>query len=221
MRRTAAASGELRDRALFAAPSSGKSLYVAGEAIMRLHMELEEATLFQQFVSKSTGYLEFGMGGSTVCASNLVRGPVLAIESDQIWIQKVSKLLNRTIHPRRDLFFVDIGPTKEWGYPASPHGEYNYLNYHETFWPRVDSDIDLYFVDGRFRIACLCQCLLRGRQDAIFGMHDYRTRRHYHIVETIARPIAEAKNLTFFARRTDVSRPEIEIILKQYMLDPA
>lgn len=186
---------------------------------MKIHMSAPEITQFLSFLKCASSYLEFGAGGSTVLASEHVNGPIVSIESSNEWIELVKANLPESPHERR-VIHGDVGPVGSWGTPTLPHGEVNYFNYHERPWLQIDQDFDLYFVDGRFRIACFCQCLLRAPDGAVIGIHDYRPRKRYHVVETLARPIAEVETLTFFTRRPNVPRAQITQVLSKFALDP-
>ena len=187
---------------------------------MELRMSPAEAGLFRSFVSCASSYLEFGAGGSTVLASELVAGPVYSIESDTAWIDKVKGLAAPSTYERKFLF-ADIGQTGHWGVPTNPHGEVDYLNYHQNIWEYIDREFDMYFIDGRFRVACACQSLLRCKPDSIMLIHDYRSRRHYHMIEKIAAPIAEAEDMTAFRRRPEASFRLINEVLAKYEIDHA
>lgn len=182
---------------------------------MELRMSPNEACLFRSFVSRAASYVEFGAGGSTVFAAGSVKGPVYSVESDEAWISKVRESMPSSEFERH-LIFADIGPTKEWGYPALPHGDVDYLNYHQSLWSRIPSACNFYFVDGRFRVACFCQSLLRADDRSFLAMHDFRSRPPYHVVEKLAEIVAEADDLTVFRRSQFVSKENILETLDQY-----
>lgn len=189
-------------------------------APMELRMSVAEQALFKSFLPCAKSYFEFGSGGSTILAAKTVAGAVCSVESDRDWIEKV-KSSSSTSDYERSFLFVDIGPTGDWGKPIKPHGEVNYLNYHTLVWERVTQRFDLYFIDGRFRVACFCQCLLRSDDNAIIGVHDYRSRHGYHVIETLAKPIAEAEDLTFFRKSGSTSAADIATVLTRYSLNVA
>lgn len=184
---------------------------------MQLRMSAREAELFKNFVGRSTCYFEFGIGGSTLFACSAVKGPVVAIESDAAWIEKVSQEIAPSTY-ERDLIHVDIGPTGDWGVPTSEAHRSQYPSYHEAILG-ASGDFDLCLVDGRFRVACFLQALRRLNRDAIIGMHDYRSRAYYHAVEEFARPIAEAEDMTFFVPRMNGKHWAIERALEAYRFD--
>jgi hypothetical protein len=179
---------------------------------MNLAMLNNEIALFQTFLNRSRSYFEFGSGGSTVMAASLVRGPVSTVDSSQEWLDKVRAEIPASPHSRR-LIYADIGPTGDWGAPNDKSNLDGFLNYHDRVWANVEEPSELYLVDGRFRVACFCQIMTRMPSDIVVGVHDYRSRKNYHVVEAFARPIAEASDLTFFVRKNGVSPYQIAPIL--------
>jgi hypothetical protein len=157
-----------------------------------------EAALFLSFVKNSRDYIEFGTGGSTYIASNNVRNSILSIDSSQEWLDQVSEACTRS-QTRPELKFIDIGPTKQWGFPNDHSRKSNWSDYHTTIWndPR-SSEADLYLVDGRFRVACFAQIVLHCKPSAVIGIHDFGSRPAYHRVREIAREIATVEDMSFF-----------------------
>lgn len=157
-----------------------------------------EAELFLSFAKNSRDYVEFGTGGSTFVASNNVHNSILSIDSSQEWLNQVAAActLSRT---KPELKFIDIGPTKDWGFPRDASDKSRWPDYHSTIWgnPR-SAEADLYLVDGRFRVACFAQIVLHCKPSAIIGIHDFSSRPAYHCVREIAREIATAGDMSFF-----------------------
>ena len=201
---------------------------------MDVMMSAREQDLFKAFLSRSKGYFEFGIGGSTVLASRMVDGPVVAVDSDPAWIETASGNLRASGHPRR-LVHVDIGPVGNFGMPVSEAHRDRFPLYSGAI-RGIAEPIDLCLVDGRFRVACALQALLALPPDGVIGLHDYRNRAHYHVIEHVARPVAEVETLTFFVRRPETEprslisilkgrpsrmRRRTEALLKTYALNPA
>ena len=182
---------------------------------MEPHMTDSERSLFESILRRAGSFMEFGAGGSTVLADKLVRGPVYSVESDRDWIAKVRSLAVEGDYERR-FIFADIGPTGRWGRPLKGHGEVDYLNYHNNIWVDIDRSFDAYLIDGRFRVACFCQALLRAGPQARLMIHDYRSRPHYHPIEEVAVPVAETEDLTVFTRRPGVEDERIRALIERY-----
>lgn len=81
------------------------------------------------------------------------------------------------------IHFCDIGPVGNWGIPIDESKRDAWPRYHADVWNDVPSDtVDCVFVDGRFRVACVLQALLRVRRDVPIVVHDFWDREHYHAV---------------------------------------
>jgi hypothetical protein len=182
-------------------------------------MSDEEAALFLSFARNSRIYVEFGTGGSTILASKHVQGSILSVDSSRNWLDQV-RAACATSQTRPELIFIDIGPTGEWGYPADPSTKSRWPDYHSAIWkmPR-SATADLYFVDGRFRVACFAQIVLHCNPNAIIGIHDFTSRPRYHCVRDIAREIATAGDMSFF--RPLPEKEIAESILRSFYHEPS
>jgi hypothetical protein len=162
------------------------------------NMSGEEAALFLSFVRNSRDYVEFGTGGSTVVASKHVKNSILSVDSSRDWLDRVSLACDSS-QTKPQLMFIDIGPIGHWGFPVDGSTRSRWPDYHSTIWNTPHSaDADLYFVDGRFRVACFAQVVLHCKPNAIIGIHDFSSRPAYHRVREIAQEIATAGDMSFF-----------------------
>jgi hypothetical protein len=185
-------------------------------------MSAAELALFQAFLRHSRRYVEFGVGGTTVLAAAQVTEWVVSVDSSQPWIEK-TRAACAGAHLQPEFHFVDIGPLTEWGFPTDPSTKSRWKFYSGGLWrhERV-SQADLYFVDGRFRVACFAQVVLRCRTEAAIGFHDFGSRRHYHVVREIGREIASAEDMTFFLPRSDAqARARARELARIYEMEPA
>ncbi len=161
-------------------------------------MSAAEAALFLSFVRNSRNYVEFGTGGSTVVASKHVKNSILSVDSSREWLDQV-RAASASSQIKPELIFIDIGPTGDWGVPIDASTKSRWPDYHSAIWKIPHSaTADLYFVDGRFRVACFAQIVLHCNPTAIIGIHDFSSRPNYHCVREIAREIATAGDISFF-----------------------
>jgi hypothetical protein len=181
-------------------------------------MSGQELALFSAFIRKCRSYVEFGAGGSTVLASSCVAS-ILSVDSSKEWLHRVEQACASS-KTKPELIFVDLGPTGEWGFPVDPSTRGRWPSYHSDIWSIHDSrDADLYLIDGRFRVACFAQVVLRCRPNAIIGIHDFASRPAYHCVNEIAQEIARAGDMSFFL---PLQKKEIaEAILQRVHNDPS
>ncbi len=188
---------------------------------MKPRMSEGETALFAAFLKCARRYVEFGCGGSTVLACELVKEFVISVDSSADWLGQVRRACSgKPVQPT--LLHVDIGPIREWGYPVGSGSIEKWPDYHNNIWQITNSGKgDFYFIDGRFRVACFLQTLLRCPDDALIAMHDYRSRSQYFGVERFSRPVAESGDLTVFQKSAGVSTKELVEALSACASDPA
>jgi hypothetical protein len=187
---------------------------------MNITMSNSEIELFSRFLSSSSQYFEFGMGGSTCLAAELVKKKIYAVDSDVAWIDKVRTEIGET-NKEVKLIHVDIGPTGSWGMPKSSKMNEMFPAYSDAILEANVEEIDICLVDGRFRVACFLKALSSLNSSAVIAMHDYRDRPHYHIIEKYARPIAQCQQLYFFVKRPDADMRALFAQLESHRNNPA
>lgn len=181
---------------------------------MQIAMSPKERTLLESFLCRTSNYFEFGTGGSTWLASQLVCGSVISVDSSEEWLQKVRlSCEGHAIKPV--LRFIDIGPLKDWGAPATADKRSNWPQYSGA----ATSDADFYLVDGRFRVASFAQCLISAPPSAMIGIHDFEVRPEYHVVRTVAREVAKAENLSVFVKDQSANLEAAEKLRIKYLYD--
>lgn len=153
-------------------------------------------------VARTNVMIEYGAGGSTVEAVRHV-SVLLSVETDSRYLNAVAARLRdidgcAAFHP----VFVDIGLTWSWGLPVATRATQTRLAKWRTYpaapWrelERLGAVPDLVFVDGRFRVACVLESLVRlpdgancrflmddfvGREDAYGAVMDFITDVGYH-----------------------------------------
>jgi hypothetical protein len=184
---------------------------------MTPRMSPSELACFKSFLSASSNYLEFGCGGSTYLASQMVPGRIVAIDSSRDWIEKVQIACNdggAVVQPR--MIHVDIGATGDWGFPTDNSTMDRWPLYYEKPWELPECyDTDLYLVDGRFRVASFMSALLNCRPDCVILLHDFASRPEYHIVREVAREVSRAEDISAFVP-AGANRRRVVEILTQY-----
>ena len=180
---------------------------------MKIAMSDAEITLLEAVLKPTRRYLEYGCGGSTIFALNHV-DHVASVDSHPEWIENVRK--EAGADDRLDIRFADIGPVKDWGYPMDDAPREKLDNYLLASKDLI-ANRDFVFVDGRFRVACFAYAYVNGHTGPI-GLHDYRSRNWFHVVETFADPIAEAEDFTVFLPR---DRKVAQQVLERYRYEPA
>lgn len=167
---------------------------------LEIVMTEREKILFVGLLQCAQNYLEFGSGGSTLRAAELVKGNIVSVDSSQEWLEVVSKAIPAPARQRTRLIHIDIGPVGEWGHPVATNDCRRFERYSSAVWESVNGDkFDLFLIDGRFRVATFSETVKHAPPTAFILVHDYVSRPHYHVMETIARKIAVVDQLALFA----------------------
>lgn len=184
---------------------------------MKITMHEEEIALLSSFMRRADSYFEYGMGGSTYLAAKLVGRVIHAVDTSQVWVDKVADTIDAA---GKDVLLrlVDVGKTGGWGTPLSTESAEKFPSYSQAI---LDSGVnyDLCLVDGRFRVACFLQAVQGLKSDSVIGIHDYSVRPEYHLVEKFARPVATCRTLSLFVRRSDCDMALLDATLSDYRLN--
>jgi hypothetical protein len=138
-------------------------------------------------------FLEYGAGGSTRLAASLGVPRIISVESDRAFALAVKRAVAHSGSASiLNLVHADIGPTKEWGYPADFRTLRRWPNYALGAWDYLrqkDMSPDLVLIDGRFRLGCFLISLLEARPGTVIAFDDYVPRREFYgAVERFVRP---------------------------------
>ena len=184
-------------------------------------MSEAEKALFKKTLERAGRYFEFGSGGSTVWACQ-VGLTAHGVESDAAWVKGLKQRLGDACQVHAE----DIGPTKEWGLPASEAARHRFPAYSEAI-HRHDQAFDLILVDGRFRVACVLNAIRHTLNvsdrpgDTRLFIHDFWNRPHYHAVLEFLVEEASAETAGVFRIAEDIDPERIASMLSEYRYLPA
>ena len=188
---------------------------------MRPAMRDTEIALLACVLRCSSRYVEFGSGGSSILAAQLVHGEVICIDSSKDWLDKVVVTCVENGFTVPTTLFANIGPVRAFGFPSGTDHAHLWPNYHAEVWGRDRlTDADAYLVDGRFRIACFLQTMLRCDGNAVVLVHDFSSRPQYHVMRAFAREVARADDLSVFQRNIDFDAAAADACLRNHAFDP-
>ena len=193
--------------------------------MLRAHMSDAELALLDRHAPLGGKVLEFGCGGSTLHFFAQGAFSVTSVESDARWIEEVTRqqAMLPLLKSRRWLpIYGNLGETRDWGRPVEDEPQVSWLSYHQLCWDMMpDTAFDLVFIDGRFRVACLCQSLLRcSREGALFIMHDFWDRPLYHPVLELCDVADRADTAVVFRRKADMDWRLLCLVLQAYQFEP-
>jgi hypothetical protein len=135
--------------------------------------------------------LEYGAGGSTVAASEMVNKLIFSVESDQKWAHNLQHYVDSQNMPSPVIMhFVDIGPVGAWGRPIDSKEWQKFHHYPLDIWDRpFFRHPDVVLIDGRFRAACLAITRLKIQRPVTILFDDYESRPlYYHVERLIGKP---------------------------------
>lgn len=179
-------------------------------------MSAKETALFESYLKKSERYFEFGSGGSTKLAvrNNI---EVHGVESDKFWVDT----LKQETGPQCKVDYVDIGPTKEWGYPVDNSHREKFPRYSQAIMQH-DKAFDLILVDGRFRVACTLNAIKQTlekrekRDETVIFIHDFWNRHDYHVVLEFLDMRDRVESAGAFNIKPAVDRATLTALIEKY-----
>lgn len=150
---------------------------------------MDDRKLLSKLYYHADSIFEFGIGESTDIAAQTNVPSYSGIDSDPKYVTTVRK----RVPDRFRFYFADVGETKEWGWPVKNMAK-NVFQYQLSALAAEPKAFDIYFVDGRWRMACACASFLhmfaRGKKyDALVVIHDWSTRPQYHRMLEIAEKV--------------------------------
>lgn len=139
------------------------------------------------------------------------------VESDKFWVDT----LHKEAGPLCKVDYVDIGPTKAWGYPVDDTHKEKFTDYSEAIL-KHDRAFDLILVDGRFRVACTLNAIkhtLKKQQnpaDTLIYIHDFWDRADYHVVLEFLDTEQVAESAGLFRVKKNINPALLEKVLEKY-----
>jgi len=190
-----------------------------------INMSENEKTVFDRALKKSSVYLEFGMGGSTLRAIQKSKVKIYTVESSPEWITAMREYIIIRYFENKRLFIfpVHIGQTRAWGYPETDDNR-NFPAYSSNVFKFVDkAAIDLVFVDGRFRVACalktILECHMNDSLELLF--HDFWNREKYRVVLKYLDTLDRADTLGAFSIKKNIELESARNDYEAYKFDPS
>ncbi|MFC7370055.1 tetratricopeptide repeat protein [Vreelandella zhaodongensis] len=183
-------------------------------------MSANERSLFKKSLKKAKCYFEFGAGGSTVWA--VKEGlTVKGVESDAKWVNALKNKLGEKCQVEA----VDIGLTKEWGFPVSMQASDKFPAYSNAI-HHHKNEFDLILVDGRFRVACTMSAIQHiltysdNPSESRIFIHDFWNRPHYHVVLQFLESVEKVETAGLFKLSENISEEQLTSTWQEYFKQP-
>ncbi len=187
-------------------------------------MSPDEIDFLKRHLNKSQHYLEFGLGASTVMATeSLSITKIDTVESSPQFAADFlcrTPALNAHIESRRVCIHkVDIGPTVAWGFPKDKSQREKWDDYPSVV-RRLDRSVDTVLIDGRFRMACLAEILMHLPSTTTILIHDFRDRPVYQEALKVTELIESVDTMALLKRRDNLTDAEIHHFRTKFSNDP-
>jgi hypothetical protein len=188
----------------------------------------ESTACFRMQLERARNYLEYGSGGSTIIANQLVNTLVSVDTDANLQAEVRRKLAEQARRALTRLIHVNIGLTLATGMPVftkpTPRRVRRWGDYPTAPWRyfrSIAQQPDLILVNGGFRVACVLESLLSlsPLSDTRILVSDYADRPHYHIVERFADFQAVGRMAVLRPRRL-LDRIQVRRLVRQYSADP-
>lgn len=187
-------------------------------------MTEKEKDLLKKVIITSKNYLEFGTGGSTIFTLENSSADIVSVDTHQLWLDHMKKyrIISKNLGKRLELIKVDIGPTKNWGFPINTENRCSFPDFSSAVFLNNSTSFDTVLIDGRFRVACTLKSILHLQ--SVNGLriliHDYSFRSAYHIVEEFLHVVESADSLFVFGIKKNVDLDKIKNLYEYYKYNP-
>ena len=129
-------------------------------------MSRREQMILLDLYTRVISVFEWGIGSSTLLAKHAKVPKVVGVDSSKQWVDKVQLRV-----PEYTIIHLDIGPVRDFGNPRDDSKRKQWPAYSNTT-ALGTIPFDIYLVDGRFRIACVCRAFLHGPNSMVV-VHDF------------------------------------------------
>ena len=178
-------------------------------------MSKVQREVFERYLYGAKGYFEWGSGGSTLAAEKAVNlQNVASVESDFRWSESISNHC-----PRTNVIWVDIGPTKDFGWPKEDSLKISYPRYSDV-WNMAEQSYDLVMIDGRFRVACCLAVLLNSKDVKTILFDDFKHRIQYHCILPHVDVVEIVDTMLICKPKKNPNREALQELYEQYKYNP-
>lgn len=183
---------------------------------MKIFMPDDQIKYYKQVISTCNNYMEFGSGGSTVYASENIKGKGLSFESDYEWYNNVKNIVKNNNY---QLIYIDIESEKNnWGYPGKKCNVDKQMLYSTKFKEYIsDLNPDVILIDGRYRVSCALQIHSFISDNCRVLFDDFLNRSHYHVVLEYYEIVNKVNNMVELRKKKTIIPNGV---INKYILEP-
>jgi hypothetical protein len=192
------------------------------------YFDEESTAYFRMQLERARNYLEYGSGGSTILANELVNTLVSVDTDANLQAEVRRKLAQQARRAMTRLIHVNIGLTLETGMPVFAKPTLRRVRRWEgypiapwRYFRSIARQPDFILVNGRFRVACVLESLLSlsPLSTTQILVDDYADRPYYHVVERFA-DFGRVGRMAVLRPRRLLDRIQVRRLVKQYCADP-
>lgn len=169
-------------------------------------MSPAEQRLLRHAAAGAASAVEFGCGGSTELLLQEVIGPLVSVESDPSWLDRLHNepgCMAAAAAGRWHGLHADLGPVGPWGWPRDAARRAEGSVYWKAPWALCPSP-SFVLVDGRYRVACALAALAHLAPGGIVALHDFWGRAHYRPILDFAELVGTTASLVLLTRKPGV-----------------
>jgi hypothetical protein len=192
------------------------------------HLPSPERECFYAELKVCRTYLEYGSGGSTLAALRMVPC-VVSVENDRAFHRAVTSKARSLSTGDYFPIFVNTGRTIEWGEPTVQRRtalrRWLWRRYAIAPWITIERNRlspDLIFIDGRFRVACALESMLRlpsnSRCRILLDDVEQYNGAYLSIFE-FAEEIEQHGRAVIFRRSSNFNQVRCRAVLTEYYTD--
>ena len=144
------------------------------------YMNNDEIVDLITYINRDTEMLEIGGGNSAIFLSKIVK-KLVTIEHDENWSKTIkSEMEKSNFNSNWELHVVK--PSWKQSHPFSPAEEGQFLTYTNFILSLPNEQFDVILVDGRDRVKCAENSILKLKKNGILLIHDFWNREKYHSI---------------------------------------
>jgi hypothetical protein len=184
----------------------------------------DDRILLGKLYFHANSVFEYGLGESTYIAGYVGVPRYAGVDSDAVWVAD-ARTNSKMSHFR--FYFADIGETKLWGYPVDVTLQKIQYDYQLAPLRAETKPFDIYLVDGRYRVACMCISFLhamkhRGDMSKVMvGIHDNDDpNRGYNAIQRVAEIVEHTKKLWVYKLKPGIIDQDIYQLWMEYENNP-
>ena len=191
--------------------------------ILNPQMSEAKIQLLQDSFNRSSNYLEYGMGESSLLAAQNSLQNIISIDSREDCVASVQEAIaNCPYSGNIHLMHANLGSTSAQGIPANEVMVKNWPQYYSSPWVEyrnLGHTPDLILINGRFQTSCFLYSILLCKTGTRILWNDYLNRSEHHFVENTLLPKGVVDDMAIFTVNETIDKKLATILLFQNLFN--